>query len=88
MTRPSPEIAQAYNRVMEQAGFYHDGHPVPSVIDADTLRENADTQVEKSIKYKVVIDPSQLNARAIFELSSAPCIYFTSLAETNPDQDK
>ncbi len=73
-----------YQRVMEEAGFYRNGVPTGGVIEAASLRNN-NQQLEKSIKYSPVIDPEQINATAIFELSGSPCIYFTQLEQSDPD---
>jgi len=73
-----------YQRVMEESGFYRNGAPTSGVISAEALR-NDNQQLEKRIKYSAVIDPSQINATAIFELSGSPCIYFTQLAQSDPD---
>ena len=73
-----------YQRVMEGSGFYRNGVPTSGVVTAESLR-NDKTQLEKRIKYSTVIDPSQINATAIFELSGSPCIYFTQLAQSEPD---
>jgi hypothetical protein len=73
-----------YQRVMEETGFYRNGVPTSGVIEAASLRNN-NQQLEKRIKYSAVIDPEQINATAIFELSGSPCIYFTQLEQSNPD---
>ncbi|TYQ24486.1 N-6 DNA methylase [Pseudanabaena sp. UWO311] len=73
-----------YQRVMEESGFYRSGVPTSGVITAESLRHDKQ-QLEKRIKYSAVIDPGQINATAIFELSGSPCIYFTQLAESEPD---
>jgi N-6 DNA Methylase len=73
-----------YQRVMEETGFYRNGVPTSGVIEADALR-NDNQKLEKRIKYSAVIDPSQINATAVFELSGSPCIYFTQLDQTDPD---
>jgi hypothetical protein len=73
-----------YQRVMEETGFYRNGVPTGGVIEAESLR-NDNQQLEKRIKYSPVIDPEQINATAIFELSGSPCIYFTQLEQSNPD---
>lgn len=73
-----------YQRVMEEAGFYRNGVPTSGVIEAESLR-NDNQQLEKRIKYSAVIDPEQINATAVFELSGSPCIYFTQLYQSDPD---
>ena len=73
-----------YQRVMEEAGFYRNGVPTSGVIEAESL-SNDSQQLEKRIKYSAVIDPNQINATAIFELSGSPCIYFTQLDQSDPD---
>ena len=73
-----------YQRVMEASGFHRNGVPTSGVITAESLRSDK-TQLEKRIKYSVVIDQSQINATAIFELSGSPCIYFTQIAQSEPD---
>lgn len=73
-----------YQRVMEEAGFYRNGVPTSGVIEAECLT-NDSQQLEKRIKYSAVIDPNQINATAIFELSGSPCIYFTQLDQSDPD---
>jgi N-6 DNA Methylase len=73
-----------YQRVMEEAGFYRNGAPTSGVIEAESLR-NDNQQLEKRIKYSAVIDPEQINATAVFELSGSPCIYFTQLDQSDPD---
>lgn len=69
-----------YQRVMEHTGFYRDGVPTTGVTEAEDIRKN----LEKLIKYSAVINPEQINATAIYELSGSPCIYFTQLNEPNP----
>jgi hypothetical protein len=69
---------------MEEAGFYRNGVPTSGVIEAESL-SNDSQQLEKRIKYSAVIDPNQINATAIFELSGSPCIYFTQLDQSDPD---
>jgi len=76
-----------YQRVMEETGFYRNGVPTPGVIEAESLR-NDNQQLEKRIKYSAVIDPEQINATAVFELSGSPCIYFTQLDQSDPDPRK
>jgi N-6 DNA Methylase len=73
-----------YQRVMEIAGFYRNGAPTSGVLEAESLR-NDNQQLEKRIKYSTVIDPEQINATAVFELSGSPCIYFTLLEQSDPD---
>jgi len=73
-----------YQRVMEETGFYRNGVPTSGVIEAESLRNN-NQQLEKRIKYSAVIDPEQINATAVFELSGSPCIYFTQLEQSDPD---
>lgn len=70
---------------MEETGFYSRAKPTDGVIESRSLRGRARTpdQIDKSIKYSSVID--ELKATAIFELSGAPCIYFTELAQPDPD---
>ena len=68
-----------YQRVMEHTGFYRDGVPTTGVTEAEDIRKN----LEKRIKYSAVINPEQINATAIYELSGSPCIYFTQLNEPN-----
>ncbi|MTJ46845.1 class I SAM-dependent DNA methyltransferase [Dolichospermum sp. UHCC 0259] len=68
---------QIYERVMERTGFYRDGVPTTGVTEAEDIRKN----LEKRIKYSSVINPEQINATAIYELSGSPCIYFTQLNE-------
>jgi type I restriction-modification system DNA methylase subunit len=69
-----------YQRVMEDTGFYRHGVPTTGVTEAEDIRKN----LEKRIKYSAVINPEQINATAIYELSGSPCIYFTQLNEPNP----
>jgi type I restriction-modification system DNA methylase subunit len=71
---------QIYQRVMEHTGFYRHGVPTTGVTEAEDIRKN----LEKRIKYSAVINPEQINATAIYELSGSPCIYFTQLNEPNP----
>ena len=71
---------QIYQRVMEHTGFYRHGVPTTGVTEAEDIRKN----FEKRIKYSAVINPEQINATAIYELSGSPCIYFTQLNEPNP----
>jgi N-6 DNA Methylase len=73
-----------YQRVMEEAGFHRNGVPTGGVIEAEALR-NDNQQLEKRLKYSPVIDPEQINATAVFELSGSPCIYFTQLEQSDPD---
>lgn len=73
-----------YQRVMEVAGFYRNGVPTSGVLEAESLRHD-NQQIEKRIKYSAVIDPEQINATAVFELSGSPCIYFTQLEQSDPD---
>jgi type I restriction-modification system DNA methylase subunit len=72
-----------YQRVMEHTGFYRHGVPTTGVTEAEDIRNN-DKYLEKRIKYSAVINPEQINATAIYELSGSPCIYFTQLNEPNP----
>jgi hypothetical protein len=72
-----------YQRVMEETGFYRNGVPTSGVIEAESLR-NDNQQLERRLKYSAVIDPEQINATAVFELSGSPCIYFTQL-DSDPD---
>jgi type I restriction-modification system DNA methylase subunit len=65
---------------MEHTGFYRHGVPTTGVTEAEDIRKN----FEKRIKYSAVINPEQINATAIYELSGSPCIYFTQLNEPNP----
>jgi type I restriction-modification system DNA methylase subunit len=73
--------------VMEAAGFYRHSAPTSGVIEAKSLRNDSQKR-DKRIKYSPIIDPEQLNATAIFELSGSPCIYFTQLEQSNPDPEK
>jgi hypothetical protein len=79
-------VLPTYNRVMESAGYYYKGSPADGVIEATMLRNSPGTQIDKSIRYKPIIDPGQLNADAIYELTGSACIYFTSLADAAPSQ--
>lgn len=76
-------VNEIYQRVMEHTGFYHDGVPTTGVIEAKDIR-NKNEYLYKCIKYSAVINPDQINATAIYELSGSPCIYFTQLNEPNP----
>jgi type I restriction-modification system DNA methylase subunit len=76
---------QIYQRVMEHTGFYRHGVPTTGVTEAEDIRNN-DKYLEKRIKYSAVINPEQINATAIYELSGSPCIYFTQLNEPNPTE--
>jgi hypothetical protein len=78
-------VSEAYKEMMESAGFYRKGRPTEGVIEATTLRKNQNGLLDKRIKYNAVIDSTKLNATAIFELSGSPCIYFTSLSQSEPD---
>ncbi|HVB74991.1 MAG TPA: N-6 DNA methylase, partial [Ktedonobacteraceae bacterium] len=78
-------LTSVYKKMMEYTGFYRDGKPTIGIIETVNLRQNNADSLEKRIKYSSVIDPTKLNATAIFELSGSPCIYFTSLAQANPD---
>lgn len=85
-TGPTNEnLTAIYKEMMERTGFYRDGKPTPGVIEVTNLSENNNDLLDKRIKYSSVINPSKLNATAIFELSGSPCIYFTSLAQADPD---
>lgn len=75
-----------YQRVMEETGFYRNGVPTSGVIEAESLR-NDNQQLERRLKYSAVIDPDQINATAVFELSGSPCIYFTQL-DSDPDPEE
>ena len=77
-------VTTSYLQVMEATGFYRNGIPTSGVIPAASLRSNPQ-QLDKRIKYSAVINPEQLNATAIFELSGSPCIYFTQLQESDPE---
>ncbi|TAE55060.1 MAG: SAM-dependent DNA methyltransferase [Nostocales cyanobacterium] len=74
---------QTYQRVMEHSGFYRHGLPTTGVIETEDIRQSHE-YLEKRIKYSPVINPDQINATAIYELSGSPCIYFTQLNEPNP----
>lgn len=85
-TRPTNgNLPAAYKEMMERTGFYRDGKPTSGIIEAVNLSKNNTDLLDKRIKYSSVIDPAKLNATAIFELSGSPCIYFTNLAQTDPD---
>lgn len=84
-THTNEGVSEAYKEMMEYTGFYREGKPTDGVIEAATLRENSNRQLDKCIKYNAVIDSTKLNADAIFELSGSPCIYFTSLSQSEPD---
>lgn len=71
---------EIYQRVMEHTGFYRNGVPTTGVTESEDIRKN----LEKRIKYSAVINPEQINATAVYELSGSPCIYFTQLNEPNP----
>lgn len=76
-------VNEIYQRVMAHTGFYRDGVPTTGVTEAEDIRNN-NQYLEKRIKYSAVIDTELINATAIYELSSSPCIYFTQLNEPNP----
>ena len=78
-------VSKAYQEMMESTGFYRRGSPTEGILEAKTLRNNRNGLLDKRIKYSAVIDPTKLNANAIFELSGSPCIYFTSLNQSEPD---
>jgi len=84
-THTNEGVSQAYKEMMEYTGFYREGRPTDGVIEAATLRENSNGLLDKRIKYNTVIDSTKMNANAIFELSGSPCIYFTSLSQSEPD---
>lgn len=73
-----------YLEVMEATGFYRNGVPTTGVFEARSLRNNK-LQLDKRLKYSAVINPEQINAKAVFELSGSPCIYFTELEQPDPD---
>ncbi|NET56002.1 MAG: N-6 DNA methylase [Symploca sp. SIO2E6] len=77
-------LTTSYIQVMEASGFYRNGVPTSGVLETASLRNNPQ-QLDKRIKYSAVINPEQLNATAIFELSGSPCIYFTQLEASDPD---
>ncbi len=80
--RANPSDSSAYNQVMEQTGFYHNGEPVSGLFEATSLR--ASKRIDKIIKYGSALNDNKLNAEAIFELSGSPCIYFTRLDQAEP----
>ena len=84
-TQTNGNVTKAYLEVMQRTGFYRNGRPTTGVIETAALRENNNGLLDKRIKYNAVIDTTKLNATAIFELSGSPCIYFTSLSQTEPD---
>ncbi len=84
-THTNEGLSEAYKEMMEHTGFYREGRPTDGVIEATTLRDNSNGMLDKRIKYNAVIDSTKLNANAIFELSGSPCIYFTSLSQSEPD---
>jgi len=77
-------LTNSYLQIMEATGFYRNGAPTSGVIEATELRHNSQ-YLDKRIKYRAVIDPEQLNATAVFELSGSPCIYFTQLEQSDPN---
>ncbi|MDY7006484.1 MAG: N-6 DNA methylase [Cyanobacteriota bacterium] len=77
-------VTNSYLEVMKATGFYQNGAPTSGVIEATELRDNSQ-HLDKRIKYRTVIDPEQLNATAVFELSGSPCIYFTQLEQSDPN---
>lgn len=78
-------VALAFKEVMESTGFYQNDQPTPDVIEASALHGNDPRLLDKRVKYESVIDPAKLHATAIYELSGSPCIYFTSLSQSDPD---
>jgi type I restriction-modification system DNA methylase subunit len=75
----------AFKKVMEETGFYRHDKPAPDVIEASTLLGRDPRFLDKYVKYKAFVDRTKLHATAIYELSGSPCIYFTSLSQSDPD---
>ncbi|MEA2206528.1 MAG: hypothetical protein QOE77_3304 [Blastocatellia bacterium] len=71
-----------YLTVMEQAGFYFDGKPIPTIIEAESLE--GEGQLEHHIKYRQVLSDENSRTVSIFELSGSPCIYFSQLEDAHP----
>jgi hypothetical protein len=71
-----------YLAVMEEAGFYFDGQPIPTVIEADTLK--GEGHLEHHIKYRQILTDDESRTVSIYELSGSPCIYFSRLDDAHP----
>jgi hypothetical protein len=72
----------AYISVMEQAGFYFDGKPIPAVIEANSLADSA--QLECHVKYGALLRDEASHTVSVYELSGSPCIYFSQLENAHP----
>lgn len=74
--------AQSFREVVEHAGYYQNGRPVPGLLEAASLKANV--SIDKQVKYRPIFDAKRLGATAVFELSGSPCIYFKTLDAPEP----
>ncbi|HWS90677.1 MAG TPA: N-6 DNA methylase [Pyrinomonadaceae bacterium] len=74
--------ATVYKRVMESAGFYHDGEPIPTLVEVEELKDG--DQVEKYLRYNTIVSSDKTKTTSIYELSGSPCIYFANLEQADP----
>lgn len=74
--------SEAYVSVMESTGFYHEGKPIPTVVEVESLQSS--DQVERYLRYNTLVDSEKSKTTSIYELSGAPCIYFAHLDYTDP----
>jgi hypothetical protein len=73
-----------YKKVMETTGFYHNGKPISTLIEAKDLREGTQTNLDKVVKYNSIISSDEFKISSIYELSGSPCVLFSELDHPNP----
>lgn len=73
----------AYKRVMEGSGFYYAGKPIPTVIEADS-----GSGQRELFRYRPLFESDKARTISVYELSGAPCIYFSQLADADPSANQ
>jgi hypothetical protein len=68
-----------YKRVMEGSGFYYAGKPIPTLIEADSS-----VGQRELFRYRPLFESAKAHTVSVYELSGAPCIYFSQLADADP----
>jgi hypothetical protein len=77
-----PEKNPAYVSAMEQAGFYFNGKPIPTVIELESLDDSE--PLERHVRYGALLHDIASHTVSVFELSGSPCIYFSQLENAHP----
>jgi type I restriction-modification system DNA methylase subunit len=72
----------AYVSVMEQAGFYVNGKPIPTVIEIESLDDSE--SLERHVRYGALLHDKAARTISVFELSGSPCVYFSQLENAHP----